>query len=258
MSTRTVFPGKAGISIVIEAGKLVMKSQDTPLRNPSFEKEINGVMFAAYGDVTRHRGFAEYCKQICTDDSTASEKPTEEQTQKLAWCHYHKAEVGHVMDACPDVTCRKCHAKGHTDRVCTATPCGECEGYGHSTETCRHRKCEACGKEGHSAEKCYSKSKCEKCGREGHPTEKCYSAPKKPVWCVYHQVEGDHPTSECPDLKTWECENCGEKGHYFKNCHNPHIVRSSRRGDQIDSREFIYASGNAQPLRSKPKKIAQQ
>lgn len=216
--------------IVVVGNKLVLKAASKPLINASFDAVYGEKHVYAHGEATRHREFAAFCKSLGQVQKVEVEKAPE-------WCHYHKANVGHSIDHCPDVRCRTCRASGHTDRVCEAKPC------------------EACNKYGHVLEACFSRMTCEKCGVTGHPTEKCFGpreAPQKTLWCSYHKVEGEHSTSRCPDLQDWECENCGEKGHFFKNCRNPHIVRNPFEKVSTDVREFIYSNDGARPL--KPKK----
>jgi len=237
-----VVPEASFLLIVVEAGKLVVLAKPKASPNASFEEKVGTVGVFAYGDATRHRDFSAVCREVrkaLKARAVAAAAPTEPAAPALTYCHYHKAEVGHSIDACPDVTCRTCRRKGHTDRVCTTPQCTVCSGYGHAPEKCRRRACTGCGRTGHSEDACYQ---------------------NKPAWCSYHQTEGDHHTSECPDLKDWECENCGEKGHYFKNCHNPHIVRVHRRPEKADVNEddYIFASGNSKPLHQKraPQKLA--
>lgn len=238
-----VIPESAFIGIVVAAGKLSLRSLPRALPNASFEMQVGGKHFSAHGDAARHQGFKNLCQEIRDTLEGEATPAAPVKAAKPEWCHYHKANVGHSMDHCPAVTCRKCHKQGHTDRVCTAEPCGECGNFGHASDDC------------------FSKMKCEKCGVVGHPTERCYAKPKRPVWCHYHEVEGDHHSSECPDLKDWQCENCGEKGHFFRNCRHPNIVRRPRERAEVTEREkqeYIFANGNAAPLRSRPKPRAQQ
>jgi hypothetical protein len=249
-----VVPVSPVVVVVLQGGKLILQGKDRCPPNPSFEEKVGSALVVAYGEASRHRDFSGLCKtlrRVLHDRGSEAEPKAE----KPAWCHYHKAEVGHTIDRCPDVKCRKCHLLGHTDRVCEAEACEVCGKFGHTAEVCRRRKCEVCSREGHSADKCFSQMTCATCGEVGHPTDRCFGpAPEKKIWCSYHQVEGVHYTSQCPDLKDWECENCGEVGHYYKNCRNPHIARPSASKVEVDAREFIYASGNAQPLRQKHKK----
>jgi len=232
-----------GNVIVVATRETIGQTEDEKMTFAAFCDKIRTVVVhrAAVKAGAKANGMTEEAWEKVMAKNVAAEEKVfwrEEMPPSKTYCHYHKGEVGHTIDNCPNVRCRGCGFLGHTDKVCTTPKCETCEKFGHVTENC------------------YSTMKCETCGRTGHPTEKCRGTKveKRPVWCAYHQIEGEHSSAKCPDLMAWDCENCGEKGHFFKNCHNAHIVRPLRAVSTHDDREYIVASGGALPLGRRTKK----
>src|SRR5437868_2983688 len=121
-ATTIVIPTSAYIGVVVDSGKLALRALAKSLPNASFEEKVGEVTLCAHGDATRHKlfsSFVAWVRKSIEEHSPASESKAEVEQE---WCHYHKAAVGHTIDSCPDVECRKCHAKGHTGRVCKAVP----------------------------------------------------------------------------------------------------------------------------------------
>lgn len=105
-------------------------------------------------------------------------------------CNYCK-EVGHKIEACPKIRCRRCGSRGHTDRACTSKICDHCHKRGHTIDICYRLRCTRCGQNGHSFEICKEVITCRFCKEEGHLVGDCPRV-------VCRHCDDNHFTSQCP------------------------------------------------------------
>lgn len=247
MSFADLIVPKASVLEVVANNNCLGFNRGQILTGRLIEKKVGDVIIMATKEAAGHPDFESFLAKVREIVDRGEQKNV--QAPQLAWCHYHKARIGHTIDNCPDVRCRTCHLLGHTNRVCSTPKCEECGKFGHSSNSCKHTKCEECGRSGHVSNQCYRNVVCGDCGTYGHPTEKCRKSTQiKPVWCSFCEVEGDHPTSDCEDLKYHVCETCGEKGHFLKNCRNP---RQPKAVVKIHSESFVHSPKEQNPYEPK-------
>ncbi|RMY82564.1 hypothetical protein D0864_08033 [Hortaea werneckii] len=113
-------------------------------------------------------------------------------------------EEGHVVDTCPENTCKHCGAfEDHFSRACpTFVKCGRCRQRGHDSRTCRNQSRPAGGRF----------DPCDICQDVDHVEEEC---PK--LWRWYEPQE--NTVLKIPNsamIKT--CYNCGSVSHWGDDC----------------------------------------
>ncbi|RMZ15615.1 hypothetical protein D0860_01517 [Hortaea werneckii] len=151
-------------------------------------------------------------------------------------------EEGHVVDTCPENTCKHCGAfEDHFSRACpTFVKCGRCRQRGHDSRTCRNQSKPAGGR----------LDPCDICQDTDHVEEEC---PK--LWRWYEPQE--NTVLKIPNsamIKT--CYNCGSVSHWGDDCSRlPDYIRDklhfNRNWSARYASNFIDAeAGNARLGRS--------
>ncbi len=93
------------------------------------------------------------CPLVCSRDEISEVDEVEE---RCAYC----SKMGHHINYCPKVICKRCGEGGHTAKVCR-----------NPKRKFEMPKCSRCLRTGHTEQFCW---KCERCQGFGHTTENCF------------------------------------------------------------------------------------
>ncbi|KAI6839122.1 hypothetical protein KC340_g8194 [Hortaea werneckii] len=234
-----------------EASESETSDDDTDVEDDSSGGDPAGSHYNDYGAFAREAAASDSTDKY--DDGIRLYEASEEE-QELQHRYFHIegtaahvrclscGEEGHVVDNCPENTCKHCGAfEDHFSSACpTFVKCGRCRQRGHDSRTCTNQSKPAGGRF----------DPCDICNDVDHVEEEC---PK--LWRWYEPQE--NTVVKIPNsamIKT--CYNCGSVSHWGDDCSLlPDFIRDklhfNRNWSARYASNFIDAeAGNARLGRS--------
>ncbi|KAI7532640.1 hypothetical protein KC331_g13483 [Hortaea werneckii] len=234
-----------------DASESETSDDDTDVEDDSSGGDPAGSHYNDYGAFAREAAASDSTDKY--DDGIRLYEASEEE-QELQHRYFHIegtaahvrclscGEEGHVVDTCPENTCKHCGAfEDHFSSACPAfVKCGRCRQRGHDSRTCKNQSKPAGGRF----------DPCDICHDVDHVEEEC---PK--LWRWYEPQE--NTVVKIPNsamIKT--CYNCGSVSHWGDDCSLlPDFIRDklhfNRNWSARYASNFIDAeAGNARLGRS--------